>query len=77
MWAMFRRPQILISQLYKYLRHGTGWLMCTMVEMEVFGMSSVVRPNGKMHALSDEQKDPFNPQNRPDFAVMAVSVVEL
>ena len=69
---MIRRPTTLLSQLYQYFRYGRGWLLCTMVEMEIFGMSSNVRPDGTLGELSEEQKDPYNPKNLPDFAVMTV-----
>ncbi|KAJ7140826.1 hypothetical protein C8R44DRAFT_866516 [Mycena epipterygia] len=61
MWAMFKWPQTLISQLYKYLRHGAGWLLCTIVEVEVFGMPSLIQADGKPDALSAHTKDPFDP----------------
>ncbi|KAJ7689607.1 hypothetical protein B0H17DRAFT_1202243 [Mycena rosella] len=68
MWALFRRPWTLVGQLYKYLRRGTGWLMCTTVEVEIFGKSSLVRADAALDALSDRDKDPFAPGNIPDFA---------
>jgi hypothetical protein len=74
---MFRRPLTLISHIYNYLRNGTGWLLCTSVEVEIFGMSSLIGTDGKPEAASAEDKDPFNPKNRPDFAVMAVCQIPL
>ncbi|KAF8217223.1 GMC oxidoreductase-domain-containing protein [Mycena galopus ATCC 62051] len=76
LWAMIRQPQTLISHIYNYLRHGTGWLLCTSVEVEIFAMSSLVDPDGKLKATSAEDKDPFNPANRPDFAVMACTMAD-
>lgn len=74
MWAMFRRPQTLINQLYKYLRHAAGWFLCTTVEVEIFGMSPLIHANGTPDALSAQNKDSSDPKNRPDFAVMTVSI---
>lgn len=71
---MIIRPTTLINQLYKYVRHGTGWFLCTLVEMEIFGVSSGIRKDGKLVALSDQQRDPIDPQNLPDFSVMTVSM---
>lgn len=72
----FRWPQTLISQFYKYLRHGAGWLLCTTIEVEIFGMSSLIQADGKP-AFSAHTKDPFDPRNRPDFAVMTVGTFYL
>ncbi|KAJ7657362.1 GMC oxidoreductase-domain-containing protein [Mycena polygramma] len=76
MWAMFRRPQTLISQVYKYLRYGTGWLLGTTVEVEIFGMSSVIHADGKPDPLSSENKDSFDPKNQPDFAVLTCGIAD-
>ncbi|KAJ7459456.1 hypothetical protein B0H11DRAFT_2316748 [Mycena galericulata] len=76
MWAMFRRPQTLISQLYKYIRHGAGWFLCTTVEVEVFGMSSLIHADGSPDAVSAQDKDSFDPNNRPDFAVMTCGIAD-
>ncbi|KAJ7157614.1 GMC oxidoreductase-domain-containing protein [Mycena crocata] len=76
MWAMIRRPQTLISQLYQYLRCGRGWFLCTSTEVEIFGMSSRIGPDGKPNPVSAEEKDPFNPENRPDFAVLACPMAD-
>ncbi|KAJ7205277.1 hypothetical protein GGX14DRAFT_368194 [Mycena pura] len=76
LWAMIRRPQTLISQIYNYLRHGTGWFLCTSVEIEIFAMSSLIGADGKPKAVSAEDKDPFNPANRPDIAVMACTMAD-
>ena len=73
LWAMVRSPMTLLRQLYQYLWHATGWLLCTNVEMEIFGSSSVVRDDGTLDALEEHQKDPHDPQNLPDFAVLTVS----
>jgi choline dehydrogenase len=74
---MIRRPQTLLAHLYNYLVHGTGWFLCTSVEVEIFAMSSLIGADGRPKAVSAEDKDPFNPRNRPDFAVMAVCGVRL
>ncbi|KAF8176881.1 GMC oxidoreductase-domain-containing protein, partial [Mycena galopus ATCC 62051] len=75
-WAMFTRPWILVRELYNYLRHGTGWLLCTGVEVEIFGMASLIGPDGKPNPVTAEDKDPFNPNNRPDFAVMGTPIAD-
>jgi choline dehydrogenase len=41
------------------------------VEVEIFGMSSLIRTDGKPDPLSSY--DPFDPRNQPDFAVLTVS----
>ncbi|KAJ7090820.1 GMC oxidoreductase-domain-containing protein [Mycena belliarum] len=76
MWAMFRWPQTLVAQLYKYLRHGAGWFLCTTVEVEIFGISAFVHADGKPEALSSQSKDPFDPANRPDYAVMTCGIAD-
>ncbi|KAJ6573480.1 hypothetical protein DFH09DRAFT_1151937 [Mycena vulgaris] len=76
MWALFRRPWTLIAQLYKYLRRGTGWFMCTTVEVEIFCKSSLVHADGTLEALSAHDKDPFRPGNVPDFAVMTCGIAD-
>ncbi|KAJ7204774.1 hypothetical protein GGX14DRAFT_368399 [Mycena pura] len=76
MWAMFRRPQTLVGQLYKYIRHGAGWLLCTTVEVEIFGMTSLIGANGKPDALSAQNKNSFDPENRPDFAVLTCGIAD-
>ncbi|KAJ7225243.1 hypothetical protein B0H12DRAFT_1149397 [Mycena haematopus] len=76
MWAMFKRPWKLIQQLYNYLYYGAGWLLCTVVEVEIFGMASLIGADGRPNTISAEDKDPFNPNNRPDFAVMVTPIAE-
>lgn len=49
---MIIRPTTLINQLYKYVRHGNGWFLCTLVEMEIFGVSSGILKDGKLVAHS-------------------------
>ncbi|KAJ6594821.1 hypothetical protein B0H19DRAFT_1009819 [Mycena capillaripes] len=76
MWAMFRRPHTLISQLYKYLRYGTGWLLFTTVEVEIFGMSSLIHGDGKPDPHSSKNTDPFDLRNQPDFAVLTCGIAD-
>ncbi|KAF7376886.1 FAD/NAD-P-binding domain-containing protein [Mycena sanguinolenta] len=76
LWAMFIRPWKVFGQLYNYLRHGTGWFLGTAVEVEIFGMASLIDSDGRPNAVSAQDKDPFNPNNRPDFAVMATPIAD-
>ncbi|KAJ7021772.1 hypothetical protein C8F04DRAFT_1241131 [Mycena alexandri] len=76
LWAMIRRPQTLISQICKYIFRGAGWFLCTSVEVEIFGMSSLIRADGRPKDITPQDKDPFNPANRPDFAVMACTMAD-
>ncbi|KAH9923658.1 uncharacterized protein B0H18DRAFT_1120303 [Fomitopsis serialis] len=69
LYAMVRQPITFLREAYNYLRHGTGWFLCTLAEFEIFGLSSVVGPNGKAAPLSEEQLNPYNPDNLPDFCV--------
>lgn len=71
---MIRRPTTLLYQLYLYLWYGLGWLLCTMVEMEIFGMSSVVRADGTLDEPAEHRKDSHDPRNIPDFVIMTVSI---
>jgi len=73
MWALFVRPAVLVRELYNYLRYGTGWFLGTFVEIEVFGSSSLVGENGEVQPIPKERLDPFDPENIPDIAVLAVS----
>lgn len=74
MWALFTRPTVLVRELYNYIRHGTGWLLGTIVELEVFGSSSLVGETGQVNPIPKERMDPFDPQNIPDIAVLPVSL---
>ncbi|KAJ6574312.1 hypothetical protein B0H19DRAFT_1124170 [Mycena capillaripes] len=76
LWAIVRRPWILLREIYNYLVLGFGWLLCTQIEVEIFGMASLIDAEGKPTAASAEHKDPFNPQNRPDFAVLATPIAD-
>lgn len=75
LWYMIIRPWVLFRELYNYLRHGTGWLLCTSVETEIFGMASLIDVDGRPTSVAAQDKDPFNPNNRPDFAVMTVGSI--
>jgi len=69
LYAMVRQPTTFLRETYNYLRHGAGWFLCTLAEFEIFGLSSVVGPDGKAAPLSEEQLNPYNPDNLPDFCV--------
>lgn len=69
---MIRRPTTLLKQVYKYVRYGTGWLLFTLVEMEIFGKSSFINQDGMPSAMTTAQLDPFDPKNIPDFAILLV-----
>jgi choline dehydrogenase len=73
LWAMIRQPTTLFSQLLRYLRHGAGWFLHTLVEAEIFARSSSIDENGRPQHLEDIEKDPADPRNLPDFSVMSVS----
>ena len=70
---MAKQPTTFFREVYNYLRHGAGWFLCTLAEVEIFGLSSVVQPDGKVTPLSEEQLNPYNPENLPDFCVLVVS----
>lgn len=70
---MVKQPTTFLREVYTYLRHGTGWLLCTLAEIEIFGLANVIQPDGKVAPLSKEQLDPYNPANLPDFCVLLVS----
>ncbi|KAJ6594819.1 hypothetical protein B0H19DRAFT_1247461 [Mycena capillaripes] len=76
LWALILKPWKLIAELFKYLWRGTGWFLCTSAEVEIFGMSSLIDADGEPKAASAQDKDPFNPDNRPDFAVMATNMAD-
>ncbi|KAI6138460.1 hypothetical protein BKA82DRAFT_4236029 [Pisolithus tinctorius] len=69
-WAMIVRPTVLIRELYNYLRYGTGWFLGTLVELEIFFLSSLVEKDGRVKPISKEREDPFNPENIPDIAIL-------
>ena len=69
---MIKRPTTLFREVYKYLRYGTGWLLCTMVEAEIFGASWLTGPDGKPLVAAREHEDSSDPANLHDFGVMAV-----
>ncbi|CCM04471.1 uncharacterized protein FIBRA_06651 [Fibroporia radiculosa] len=69
LWAMVRQPTTLIREIYRYIRYGTGWFLCTFAEMEIFGLSSLVASDGRVPQLTNSQLDSFNPKNISDFAV--------
>jgi hypothetical protein len=73
LWSVVKRPLALLRELYHYIRHGTGWFLGTIVEMEVFGMASLIAADGSPYALSKEQSDSSGDAKCiPDFSVMAV-----
>ncbi|KAJ7696428.1 alcohol oxidase [Mycena rosella] len=76
LWLLFRRPYMLFYQLFLYLWYGIGWFICNAVELEIFGMTSLILPDGKPAASSAEAKDPFNPKSRPDFAIMGANFAD-
>ncbi|KAF7358013.1 FAD/NAD-P-binding domain-containing protein [Mycena venus] len=76
LWAMIKQPWILIREIYNYLILGFGWLLCIQIEVEIFGMASLIDAEGKPTAASAEHKNPFNPNNRPDFAVLATPIAD-
>lgn len=75
LYSMAKQPTAFLREVYNYLRHGSGWFLCTLAEVEIFGLSSVIQSNGKVAPLSDEQLNPYNPANLPDFCVLLVSCV--
>ncbi|KAJ7288042.1 hypothetical protein C8J57DRAFT_1641067, partial [Mycena rebaudengoi] len=76
MWALIRSPLTLLAQLYKYLRYGAGWFLCMAVEVEIFGMSSLIDAYGTPAPATTQTKDPFDPNNIPDFAVMTCAIAD-
>ncbi|KAL4070297.1 alcohol oxidase [Scleroderma citrinum] len=74
LWAMFVRPMTFVWELYNYIRYGTGWFLGTIVELEVFGSSSLVGENGQVKPVLTESMDPFEMENIPDIAVLASSI---
>ncbi|KAI5998317.1 hypothetical protein EDC04DRAFT_2909454 [Pisolithus marmoratus] len=74
LWAMITRPTVLIRELYNYLRYGTGWFLGTLVELEIFFLSSLVEKDGRVKPISKEHEDPFNAENIPDFAILPCSI---
>ncbi|KAK7055320.1 FAD/NAD-P-binding domain-containing protein [Favolaschia claudopus] len=71
-----KQPWLMLRELFKYLFYGTGWFLCTPVEVEIFGKASHIGPDGKPTAASAQDQDPSSPHNRPDFAVMTVPMAE-
>ncbi|KAF8496978.1 hypothetical protein JB92DRAFT_2988461 [Gautieria morchelliformis] len=71
-WSMVKRPTTLLRELYYYIRHGTGWLLGTMVELEIFGLAALISVDGSPHTLSKEQTNAADAKYIPDFSVMAV-----
>ena len=70
---MVRRPMTFIKQLYKYLRYGEGWLLGTLVEMEIFASSDLIRGDGSSSPLNTYQLNSADPKNLPDISIMSVS----
>ncbi|KAI6031099.1 GMC oxidoreductase [Pisolithus microcarpus 441] len=70
LWAMIIRPFVLIRELYNYLVYGSGWFLGTLIELEVFFLSSLVGKDGRVKPISKEREDPFNAENIPDIAVL-------
>ncbi|KAF8516800.1 hypothetical protein JB92DRAFT_2909313 [Gautieria morchelliformis] len=73
-WSMVKRPTTLLRELYYYIRHGTGWLLGTMVELEIFGLAALISVDGSPHTLSKEQTNAADAKYIPDFSVMAVPI---
>ena len=69
---MAKQPTTFLREAYKYLRHGVGWFLCTLADAEIFGLSSVIQQDGKVAPLTDEQLNPYDPANLPDFCVLVV-----
>ncbi|KIM64127.1 GMC oxidoreductase [Scleroderma citrinum Foug A] len=74
LWAMVVRPAVLVRELYNYLRYGTGWFLGTIVELEVFGSSSLVGESGQVKPVPKERTDLSDPENIPDIAILASSI---
>lgn len=70
---MVVRPAVLVRELYNYLRYGTGWFLGTIVELEVFGSSSLVGESGQVKPVPKERTDLSDPEDIPDIAILAVS----
>ncbi|KAH9829469.1 GMC oxidoreductase-domain-containing protein [Rhodofomes roseus] len=74
LYAMVKQPTTFLRETYNYLRHGAGWFLCTLAEVEIFGLSSVINSDGKPAMLSEEQLNPYNPANLPDFCVLVAPI---
>ncbi|KAI6098916.1 hypothetical protein EDD17DRAFT_1759455 [Pisolithus thermaeus] len=74
LWAMIIRPTILIRESYNYLRYGSGWFLGTLVELEIFFLSSLVEKDSRVKSISRERKDPFNAEKIPDIAILPCSI---
>ncbi|KAI0316861.1 GMC oxidoreductase-domain-containing protein [Amylostereum chailletii] len=74
LWSFIRRPHTILRELYRYLLHGTGWFLCTMVECELFAHSSLIDPRGKPLPHPKAREDASDPNNLPDFAVLATAI---
>ncbi|KAK7001504.1 FAD/NAD-P-binding domain-containing protein [Favolaschia claudopus] len=64
-----KQPYLFIAELLKYLIFGTGALLWTIVEMEIFGTASLFGSDGKLKAGAE-----LKPELRPDFAIISVPV---
>ncbi|KZT03996.1 GMC oxidoreductase [Laetiporus sulphureus 93-53] len=76
LYGIIKRPSILLREIFNYVRKGTGWLLGTLVEVETFGISSLVQPDGNLRPLSEERLDSYNPRNLPDFAIMFTAMAD-
>ncbi|KAI5998268.1 GMC oxidoreductase-domain-containing protein, partial [Pisolithus albus] len=70
LWAMIIRPFVLIRELCNYLLYGSGWFLGTLIELEIFFLSSLVDRDGRVKPIPREREDPFNAENIPDIAVL-------
>ncbi|KAK6977524.1 FAD/NAD-P-binding domain-containing protein [Favolaschia claudopus] len=64
-----KQPYLFIAELLKYLIFGTGALLWTIVEMEIFGTASLFGSDGKLKGGAE-----LKPELRPDFAIISVPV---
>ncbi|KAI6109398.1 hypothetical protein EV401DRAFT_1996226, partial [Pisolithus croceorrhizus] len=71
---MIIRPTILIRESYNYLRYGSGWFLGTLVELEIFFLSSLVEKDSRVKSISRERKDPSNAEKTPDTATPPCSI---
>ncbi|KAI0036018.1 hypothetical protein K488DRAFT_82458 [Vararia minispora EC-137] len=75
-WGAIIWPPTLIREIYRYLRRGTGYLLCTLVESEIFGISSLIGEDGTPLPHAKKRKDAADPKNLPDFAVLSTGIAD-
>ncbi|TCD64362.1 hypothetical protein EIP91_004231, partial [Steccherinum ochraceum] len=76
LWSAFIWPPALIRELYRYVMHGSGWFLSTLVDCELFGISSLVSEDGTPLPHTKEQEDPHDPRNLADFAILSTGIAD-